>query len=241
LLSGFHGLEPDTEPTPAEKVAQEAEQEVVRLMQSDPEAATQRLVELFRSGRPEDRRLAYRALAHAQHPSHRTLATRAVNTAREGDDIEALLRMLARQKGRDWSPEQITGAPDTLRAGDLPTAWASKQPDMGEVWIEVDFPDAVAPERLRVHETLGPGCLARVYAQEEGGSWTQVWVGTPLVGEAPAWCEVPLDFRGRTRSLRLIVDTSRSTGWNEIDAVELVGEGRRQWAHAARAGSSYSD
>jgi hypothetical protein len=30
-------------------------------------------------------------------------------------------------------------------------------------------------------------------------------------------------------------------GWNEIDAVELIGDGIRQWAKSAAASSSFSD
>ncbi len=38
------------------------------------------------------------------------------------------------------------------------------------------------------------------------------------------------------------VETKTVGGWNEIDAVELVGrDGSRQWATAATASSSYPD
>ena len=33
----------------------------------------------------------------------------------------------------------------------------------------------------------------------------------------------------------------RVPGWNEIDAVEVVGDGLRQWAATATASSSFSD
>ena len=42
-------------------------------------------------------------------------------------------------------------------------------------------------------------------------------------------------------ALRVELDTNRSNGWNEIDAVELVGPDGRQWAAHARASSSYAD
>ena len=39
----------------------------------------------------------------------------------------------------------------------------------------------------------------------------------------------------------LHLDTTRVSGWNEIDAVELIGrDGSRQWATSAKASSSYA-
>jgi hypothetical protein len=41
-------------------------------------------------------------------------------------------------------------------------------------------------------------------------------------------------------SIRIYLDTTRVTGWNEIDAVEVVGrDGTRQWATGAQASSFY--
>ena len=42
--------------------------------------------------------------------------------------------------------------------------------------------------------------------------------------------------------LQADLDTSRVPGWNEIDAVEIVGhDGSRQWASQAAASTSYAD
>jgi len=221
--------------------------EITKLMASDPGAANDRVERLFESGLPEDRKRAYSALAHARHPLNRRLAQRALEEARPDDDVQALMRTLARFKGRDWSAEQLTGPPDTPIAGDLPTAWASREQDMGEVWLELDYPESVVPERLRIHETFHPGAVARVYAMDgdhpadPNTVWVEVWRGEAPAAEAPTWFEVPLRGTFRTRTIRIIVDTSRVPGWNEIDAVELTGDGRAYWALAARAGSSYGE
>lgn len=236
LLPGAAPLEEDTVLT-----------EITRLMASDPGAANARVESLFESGRPEDRQRAYRALAQARHPLNRRLAQRALDDARPDDDVQGLLRTLARFKGRDWSAEQLTGPPDTPIAGDLPTAWASKEQDMGEVWLELDYAESVLPQSLRIHETYNPGAVARVYAMDGDHPadadtvWIEIWRGEATAAAAPIWFEVPLSSSRRTRTIRLIVDTNRVGGWNEIDAVELLGDGRRQWAVAARAGSSYGE
>ena len=44
------------------------------------------------------------------------------------------------------------------------------------------------------------------------------------------------------RSVKVYLDTSRVPGWNEIDAVELIGrDGSRQWARQASASSTYAE
>jgi len=43
-----------------------------------------------------------------------------------------------------------------------------------------------------------------------------------------------------SHSVKVYLDTRRVPGWNEIDAVELVGrDGTRQWATAATAISTF--
>ena len=42
-----------------------------------------------------------------------------------------------------------------------------------------------------------------------------------------------------TRRIRLVLDTNRRPGWNEIDAVEIVGPDGRAWAVDAVASSTY--
>jgi hypothetical protein len=41
--------------------------------------------------------------------------------------------------------------------------------------------------------------------------------------------------------VRVYLDTAKVPGWNEIDAVELIGrDGTRQWAVSATASSTYA-
>jgi hypothetical protein len=243
--SGGEGAPGVPPPEPPEKPIPEPLPSVVeatRLMRSSPEEAIPKVEALLDSRDPRERAEGYRLVGQARHPSHAPLVQRALKDAKSNEEILAVLHALAQYKGRDWSAAQMTGAPDTPIAGDHVTAWASKEPDMGEIWIELDYAEAVVPESVRVHETFNPGAIGRVLAQHPDGTWITVWEGTAGVGDAPRWFEPSLQsVRFTTRRLRLISDTSRVPGWNEIDAVELVGEGRRQWAVAASAGSSYSD
>ena len=61
-------------------------------------------------------------------------------------------------------------------------------------------------------------------------------------GVAPVERVFPVSGAISASGVRVYLDTQRVPGWNEIDAVELVGrDGSRQWAAHARASSSFAD
>ncbi len=143
---------------------------------------------------------------------------------------------------RSWGPEQMIGAPDTPQAGDFPTAWASLDPDGGTEWVVLDYPKEVEVGQVRVRETLGPGTIFMVSAILADGSEKILWHGTEPAADAPVEMEFNPSSHVRSRRLRVQLDTSKVPGWNEIDAVELVGtDGTRQWASGAWASSTYAD
>ena len=123
----------------------------------------------------------------------------------------------------DWSALQATGKPDTMGAGDARTAWASLSADGGEEWLELGYEHAVRPARVRVHETYNPGAVVRVEARDAEGEWRILWEGKDAVREAPGWCEVTVAPGFVTRLIRITLDSANVAGWNEIDAVELIG------------------
>jgi hypothetical protein len=119
----------------------------------------------------------------------------------------------------DWSARQAIGPPDSSEA-DSRTAWAAKEADGGLEWLRVKFVLPVQARRLRIHENLAPGGIVRVEAVGEDGRGSPLWEGTDL---ALPWFEIEL--RGEVvRDLRIVLDTRKHAGWEEIDAVELVGD-----------------
>ena len=144
---------------------------------------------------------------------------------------------------RPWSPEQVIGPPDTMQAGDVSTAWASRSPDGGAEWLKVDYDKEVTIAQVRVRETYNPGAVTRIVAVLADGSETEIWKGE----EAPAEAPVDRSFEAlkpnvRAKSVKIYLDTQKVPGWNEIDAVELIGsDGSRQWASGASASSTYAD
>jgi hypothetical protein len=142
---------------------------------------------------------------------------------------------------RQWGTEQALGAPNTDRAGDIPTAWATREPDAGPEWLSVGFESAVELAEVRIRETFNPGAISKVTAIENGRE-VVLWEGTAAGGAAPRDFVLPISGNIRSDSVVIHLDTSRVAGWNEIDAVELVGrDGSRQWAASATASSTYAE
>ena len=153
----------------------------------------------------------------------------------------ALVEAAAKQPGGpSWSPGQAAGAPNTQSHGDLPTAWASQSPDGGPEWLQLKYAKPVPLAEINIHESFNPGAVSRVSALMPDGSKRIIWEGveSPEGGVVERALEVP---PGITSDQILVeMDTSRVPGWNEIDAVELVGrDGSRQWAVESTASSYY--
>lgn len=142
---------------------------------------------------------------------------------------------------RGWGPEQITGPPDTDRAGDIQTAWASREPDAGAEWLWADFEHPVELSQVRIRETFNPGAISKVTAVINGQQIV-LWEGSASTSEAPRDFVVNAPSGINAQSVVVHLDTSRVSGWNEVDAIELVGtDGSRQWASVVNASSSYAD
>jgi len=153
---------------------------------------------------------------------------------------------------RAWGPEQATGAPDTPLMGDFSTAWASLQPDGGMEWLRVEFARAVVVDEVRIRESYNPGAVCRVVAILADGLERLLWAQDAAAAPAPVERGVTdgqpsSDFVVKckenvvSKSVIIYLDSARVPGWNEIDAVELVGkDGSQQWAARAEASSTYA-
>lgn len=123
-----------------------------------------------------------------------------------------------------WAASQATGAPNTPQAGDCSTAWASRMPDADSEWLTLTFETAVEPTLIRIHETYNAGAISKVEAKDATGAWRTVWEGPAAACETPRWFEVSVPAgKWTTREVRIALDSDAVPGWNEIDAVELVG------------------
>ena len=145
---------------------------------------------------------------------------------------------------RRWGPEQATGEPDTSRSGDIPTAWASKTPDGQTEWLELTYGEDLQPLGVLVYETYNPGALSKVTTFSDRGDERILWEGEDPTGtdKNRGISLIPFQTEHPISRVRLYLDSTRVSGWNEIDAVGLLDtDGLTHWAVHATASSTYAD
>jgi hypothetical protein len=218
-----------------------AEAELIALLRtSDLDGALE--VFALASYRERDTRLAAAIRTH-EFRGDRTIALVDEWAAREPDDEVRRALIGAREQLSTvpaWHADQVVGAPDVADPSrDSREAWAPGNADGGREWIEVRFEPAMRAQEVRVHEVCTAGGIARVTLVDEGGGRHAVWEGTdPLTH--PDVLSIPFPLTSyRVRAVRLEIETKRRSGWEEIDAVQLVGPDAALWASGAAASSSY--
>lgn len=127
----------------------------------------------------------------------------------------------------EWSAGQATGAPDTERCGDYQTAWASASSDT-VAWLEVSFPTRVHVTAVNVIQSFNPNQVTKVELLGDFGRVLEIYTAVPeqIDRPCPYTLSIPVPRTEATySSVRITVDQSvLGLGWNEIDAVELVGD-----------------
>lgn len=141
--------------------------------------------------------------------------------------------------GVAWSPQQAVGTPNCPSAGDNELSWATMAANGGIEWIELEFASPVPVAKIIVHQNDNPGAIIRIEAHDTDTP-TVLWSGESARGAAPLAEVFVAEAKATTQTIRVVLDTRIVPGWNEIDAVELIGrDGSRQWAASARASSAY--
>lgn len=128
-----------------------------------------------------------------------------------------------------YSPWQATGAPNVDRYSDSPLAWTTKSGDAKDPeWLEVGFAKPVHATSIRIRQTAAPGAIARIELIDDASVAHTIWEGTDETQYAKdtiGWFvrDVPKTAYV-VKGARITLQTARVWGWNEIDAVQLVGE-----------------
>ena len=127
----------------------------------------------------------------------------------------------------EWSARQVIGAPDTRRCGDYQTAWAPAGSDETS-WLEVKFPLAVHVTAVNIIQSFNPNQVVRVELVGAFDRSLEIYQELPVQIDQPCPYTLPIlvqKTEGRFDTVRIYIDQSTlGLGWNEIDAVELVGE-----------------
>ncbi len=118
---------------------------------------------------------------------------------------------------------QALGAPDVYPSyGDRPEAWAPLARDAGAEHIELSFSAPVRASAVVIVETYNPGALMRIDDISPGRPAALLWQGRTDAAVGPRVLSLELPAPREISALRVVLDTTRVSGWNEIDAVGLV-------------------
>ena len=126
----------------------------------------------------------------------------------------------------DWNAGQATGAPNTLECGDIETAWAASGRDTTE-WINLYFATPVYATEIRVIQTYNPDQVVQVDLIDMQGNFVPAYTGQPKQVETPCPYTLTIPVSRSdvlAQGVRVTINQSvLQLGWNEIDAVEIVG------------------
>ena len=126
----------------------------------------------------------------------------------------------------DWSAQQATGEPDTLIPGDEVTAWAAYSSDSQLETLVLAYAQPVIPVGLEIYESYNPGAVVRVeFFDLNTDEWVVAWEGTAESAglDFATFRPALISVNFATDQVRLTVDEPSVSGWNEIDAVKLIG------------------
>ena len=122
-----------------------------------------------------------------------------------------------------WSANQATGAPNVDKYGDDGAAWAPKTPDSGIEWLDLRYPRPVHATEVRVRESCGSGAVIKIEVYDEQGRAHAVWQGNDPTTELNYLMVKFPKTAFKTDRVKVTLATNVVPGWNEIDAVQLVG------------------
>ena len=127
-----------------------------------------------------------------------------------------------------YHPFRATGAPDTHSYGDSDTSWATKESNAGLEWIELEYAKPINASAIKIRQNFNPGAIINVDLYDETGSSHNIWKGPDATQYKPStisWLIIPFEKTAfKTQRVKITLATNAVSGWNEIDAVQLIGE-----------------
>ena len=127
----------------------------------------------------------------------------------------------------EWSADQVVGSPDTNRCGDYHTAWATAGSDSVETLV-LTYTLEVHVTAINIVQSFNPNQVVKVELLDSFGRPTEVYNQPPVQIDQICPYTLAIDVERtekRFNHIRITVDQSvLGLGWNQIDAVELVGE-----------------
>lgn len=126
----------------------------------------------------------------------------------------------------DWAASQATGAPDVDECIDSVNAWASYSSTSKE-WLELTYQTPVFPTEINVYMNYNPSQITEIWIIDtNGNAYTVVETYPEYVEFCPDVYQISLDLTKDilVNKVKIFIDQGvLGLGWNEIDAVELIG------------------
>ncbi len=122
-----------------------------------------------------------------------------------------------------YSANQATGAPNVDKYADDGAAWTSKTADSGIEWLDLKYPKPVYATEVRVRESCGSGAVIKVEVFDEKGGAHAIWQGNDPTKDLNYLMAKFPKTSFKTDHVKVTLATNVVAGWNEIDAVQLVG------------------
>jgi hypothetical protein len=123
-----------------------------------------------------------------------------------------------------FAPWEATGAPNVDQEGDNGNAWTAKSADAGIEWLDLTYPKAVMATGIRIRESDNAGAIIRVELIDTDNQSHALWKGTdPTKGLNYLIFTFPKTAY-KTNHVKITQATNLVPGYNEIDAVQLLGD-----------------
>jgi RHS repeat-associated protein len=141
----------------------------------------------------------------------------------------SVVQYSSQDSNSSYYASQALGVPNLQSYGDQPGAWRPSSMNGTTEWLILGYTTQVYADSVTVRENVGNGYVTRIEVHNASTAWETgwetVWSGVdPTVSGALA--DFTATFARRSYlvdAVRVTIDTSHSTGWEEIDAVELHG------------------
>jgi hypothetical protein len=122
----------------------------------------------------------------------------------------------------EWCAIQATGEPDTFECDDFPTAWAPLSGSPNPEFLEVFFDKNVYATGIEIYETYIGGFVFQVDLIDMDDNYHTIWSGNDTTACPGVF---NLDWPMTTYLVKGARIHTRVEGWEEIDAVQLIGIG----------------
>ncbi len=124
-----------------------------------------------------------------------------------------------------WNAAQILGAPNVYPShGDIPSAWASLDPDNSREHITIGFNDPQPINFIDIYQTYNPGAIDTVYVKNPNTGLYEIVYTTTAAPQAPASSILHVTFPTTSfnvSEIRIALNSGAVPDWNELDAVAI--------------------